>query len=767
MKYINYIKKTAEGNQVNYPLLIYINYFKLCLFVIMFCVMSKGYSQKEYNNWYLGIHAGLTFQSGIPVPLLNSAMYTGEGCATISDKQGNLLFYTDGCTVYNKSHGIMTNGTGLLGSFTSTQSALIIQKPRCKTIYYIFTVYYEGHGGLNYSIVDIEKDGGLGEIILKNVTLYDTVAEKLTAIRHANGNDIWIITHQFKSNAYLSFLLNPMGITNKFVKSNVGLVLVNQNLENSAGYLKPSPNGKFLCDALCGLGYFRLMRFDRNNGKLFDPILVLDSVPIHPQNYSGIYGVEFSTNSNFLYTSSENHKRIYQYSVTNYDSIAIVQSKCLIGTTDNWGAMQLGPNGKIYIAQSTTSFLAVIRDPNLKGIQCNYQDKSFSLSGRITGGGLPNNPFTGPYIQYDGCYTGSYNFHLTDTSSFINWNFGDYGHPNNTAIGNDPNHDYIQAGVYTVTAIYLTDWNTYDTASITVSVNSKPSLFQSKIIKVCGNNPVTITADSVFDHYNWNTGSTSKQIVVTDPGIYVVTASDCSCTLIDSVEVLSPHIKGPADTTVCPGDKLSLTAAYPGATYLWNTGITQASINIQEPGLYWVKINADTCNVIDSCLVNFSLLNLDIGKDTVKCSGSSFYLEANGIYDSVKWWDGQTFPSHVITEPGIYSATAYLSGCSLTKEIQVRLCTEIHFPNVFTPNGDQFNDFFLPESKGVEQYNLQIYNRYGVKLFETSDPNVGWDGTFKGNICSDGTYYYIATFQSWSSFGNNNERLMGVAMLIR
>ena len=208
VKTINNSKNMAEGNQENCPLLLYIDCLKTVLFVLLICVLNKGYCQKEYNNWYFGIHAGVSFQSGMPVTLLNGILNTGEGCATISDQQGNLLFYTDGITVYDKLHNVMTNGTSLMGNNTSTQSALIIQKPGCKTEYYVFTVYYEGNGGLNYSIVDLEKNGGLGEVTVKNILLFDTVAEKLTAVRHNNGIDIWIIGHQYNTNEYLSFLLS-------------------------------------------------------------------------------------------------------------------------------------------------------------------------------------------------------------------------------------------------------------------------------------------------------------------------------------------------------------------------------------------------------------------------------------------------------------------------------------------------------------------------------------------------------------------------------
>ena len=84
--------------------------------------------------------AGLDFNSGSPVALTNGQLNTTEGCTTISDKNGNLLFYTDGSVVYDKSHQVMPNGYGLLGHYSSTQSAIIVPKPNNPNLYYIFTV---------------------------------------------------------------------------------------------------------------------------------------------------------------------------------------------------------------------------------------------------------------------------------------------------------------------------------------------------------------------------------------------------------------------------------------------------------------------------------------------------------------------------------------------------------------------------------------------------------------------------------------------------
>ena len=87
------------------------------------------FSQQEASNWYFGYGAGIKFNTnGTITSLTNGQLNTLEGCASLSDSNGNLMFYTDGTTVYNKNHQIMLNGTGLKGHYSSTQSATILQK---------------------------------------------------------------------------------------------------------------------------------------------------------------------------------------------------------------------------------------------------------------------------------------------------------------------------------------------------------------------------------------------------------------------------------------------------------------------------------------------------------------------------------------------------------------------------------------------------------------------------------------------------------------
>ena len=100
-----------------------------CVILLLVGFSKASFSQLEGANWYFGTYAGLDFTSGTPVPIFDGQLSTSEGCASVSNNNGDLLFYTDGRFVYDKNHNQMPNGSGLLGDPSSTQSAVVCPKP--------------------------------------------------------------------------------------------------------------------------------------------------------------------------------------------------------------------------------------------------------------------------------------------------------------------------------------------------------------------------------------------------------------------------------------------------------------------------------------------------------------------------------------------------------------------------------------------------------------------------------------------------------------
>ena len=229
---------------------------------------------KQANNWYFGINAGITFNTanGEPIATTNSAMNASEGASAISDTEGNLLFYTDGVKVYNKNHAEMTNGSDLGGHFSSTQSSLIVQQPGSETIYYIFTTdKYSAFNGLMYSVIDISLQEGLGAVTIKNQQLIGRVSEKVTTALNTNGTDLWIIAHEFENDKFYTYSLTSAGLNSTPVISSIGAVISPQ--AKTMGQMRTSPRGdKLACAIYSSSGDFsasyEVFDFNQTTGEL-------------------------------------------------------------------------------------------------------------------------------------------------------------------------------------------------------------------------------------------------------------------------------------------------------------------------------------------------------------------------------------------------------------------------------------------------------------------------------------------------------------------
>ncbi|MCF6182712.1 hypothetical protein [Lutibacter sp.] len=292
-----------------------------------FFFTTLAFSQKETNNWYFGENAGVSFNNGSPVALTNGALVTREGCAAISNKNGNLLFYTDGVTVYNRNHSIMLNGTGLNGHNSSTQSAIIVPNPTDATIYYIFTVDAQaGANGLQYSVVNMLLDSGFGGITTKNNLLVTPTTEKITAVKSLIADEYWVVSHKWNSNEFISFKVSSSGVNSTPVISAIGTYIGGANTEKTIGCIKISPDGSKLAVARGrGLSEVQLFDFDTATGKVSNPLTLMD---LDDEIYQNPYGIEFSPNSKVLYATVSNNG-IYQYNLDAGSSINIVNSKLI------------------------------------------------------------------------------------------------------------------------------------------------------------------------------------------------------------------------------------------------------------------------------------------------------------------------------------------------------------------------------------------------------------------------------------------------------
>lgn len=478
---------------------------KIYLFFLLIILnVSIVCAQKQGNIWYFGDHAGLNFNTGNPVALTNGQTILingiGEGTAVICDSSGSLLFYSNGNKIWNRNQQIMMNGDSLLSNFSSTQSSLIVPLPGSNQLFYLFTTddwdIDNLQYGLRYSVVDMCLDNGLGAIIIgqKNNLLLDTVSEKLTAVRHKNGNDYWIIAHKYFSDKFYAYLFTNNGIVDTVI-TQIGSIHSDNcsppppyPSRAAIGYMKASPNGKKLalvslntCDNLK-----ELFDFNDSSGVVSNYI----DLELQGEGFGG-YGLSFSPDNSKLYFT--NAKNVYQYDLNTGNANSIRNSKTQVSsftsfTNDASLALQIGPDGKIYVARPNKQFLAVINNPDQQGLNCNFQDSAVFLNNKTCNMGLPN--FIGSYAYSNtivNCETGINEVDNSELTIKISPN------PSNSTFTIQlPTQQTFQLKV-----IDITGRNVYENKNATGTVTIDASGFSSGIYFVKAVNQRTVLTGKV------------------------------------------------------------------------------------------------------------------------------------------------------------------------------------------------------------------------------------------------------------------------------
>jgi hypothetical protein len=514
--------------------------------LVLFMLCNCAYGQKQFDNWYFGSLAGLSFSTNPPTALTNGMLQTSEGCASISDANGNLLFYTDGVKIRNAVHDTMSNGQWLSGNSSSTQSGIIVKQPGNANIYFVFTLGAGGFGTLCYSTVDMLLSAGLGSVTVKNFTLATTCTEKLTAVQHCNGVDYWVLSHDWNSNTFRAFLVTASGVNTTPVLSSVGTT--HTMGVAFLGVMKTSPNGRKIASAIDhSLGYVEMLDFDNATGIVSNPFV------LH-QLGGGNYGIEFSPDGSKLYSTKYSTKTLMQWDLCAGNDSAVYKSLTTIFTsTVSLGALQLANNGKIYVARLGQTMLGVIDNPNLAGTSCNYIDVGQSIAPKTSNYGLPNfitsglkgtpAPFTFTTTVCQNTVAFNAPAIISSTMGVCSaaghqlagqtWNFGDPASGlSNTSTVTSPVHTYTGAGTYTVTLIRTFSCGndtirkpvTITGTAVTLSVTGRTS--------ICSKESVTLTTSGA-NTYTWTkpggvtvSGPTLAAPSLTATTIYTVNATN-------------------------------------------------------------------------------------------------------------------------------------------------------------------------------------------------------------------------------------------------
>ena len=451
----------------------------------------------------------------------------------------------------------MANGAGILGGSSSTQSSMIVKQPSSNNINYVFTLSQGGgSAGLRYSIVDMTLAAGLGSVTVKNATLFTPSCEKQFAVRHCNGKDVWVVSHDLGSNQFRAYLLNSNGLNTTPVLSAIGESIAG-SVSASFGNMKISPDGKKLAIATnsnsvpstLGLGGFHLFDFDAATG------VVSNSLTL--KNVLNAYGVEFSPDGTKLYgvvttSLAAIPATLMQWNICGTPT-AIVASQYSVNLGFiGAGSLQNAIDGKMYMATSSSQSISVINNPNASGSAMNLVLNAISLSPKICGLGLPNyinsytRPAPAPFTQTIACQTAYFSVPPVPTfssgcsstpyapSSYL-WDFGDAS-PTSTVA--NAAHTFSSTGTYTVKLI-LYGACTNDTLKQIVTLTTPgPNPQVAGPLSICKGDRVTYTV-SGGTTYNWFNNATTSTISIT-PSLstaYTVSASTNGCTLSKSFSV--------------------------------------------------------------------------------------------------------------------------------------------------------------------------------------------------------------------------------------
>jgi hypothetical protein len=349
-------------------------------------IYYSGYTYDRLNyNWFFGDYAGITFnpiQSGGTPYSITGSVISVEGVSSISNQEGSTLFYTNGETVYTSGNTVMSNGTGLPSSGTSTQSSIIVPKVSSNK-YYIFTTDYNGSSnGFYYSIVNMDSQSGNGQVETKNIKLISSpTTEKVTSTSH-NTEGYWVITHTSGDTNYYSYLLNSSGLNSPVITS------IGTTHTTPRGYMKTSPDNSKLISLLYDQEVIDIFDFDNSTGVLSNHITITG------KTYDvGPYGLEFSSDSSKFYVTEGAGEKIYQFDLTYTGGTDILENIIEIASISgsSLGALQMGPDERIYVADYGSEYLHIIHRPNGLGVQCNFQENDITLSGgTYSNWGLPN-----------------------------------------------------------------------------------------------------------------------------------------------------------------------------------------------------------------------------------------------------------------------------------------------------------------------------------------------------------------------------------------
>jgi|GEM_PF-4053574 len=681
----------------------------------MTLAVHSSHAQFQENNWIFGFGNHLEFQAGIPVVSPPNDFYATEGSATISTASGVLQFYTDGVRVYDRFSNLMTGSNVLHGNDSSTQNALIVPFPgdTAEQFYYVFTVpaqvdYYQSfdHSGLEYAVVDMLANGGLGSVVQASQELVPMIEEKIHATWHTNNRDVWLVVHGAEGNTFYSFLINCDGIQDPVVSETGQGRTIGTDYGSARGSLKLAPNSERIAivhsnltdEGLLNEAVIEIGSFDATTGA----IEIEQEKVLGPNFMNESYSCEFSPNSNVLYWANLGGQSLRQFDLLAADFAA---SMVMLGAEfgEYWAQLTLGPDGIVYGTRSNGNpFLGTIEFPDVVGLGCSLDLEGVPLQA-LNSLGISNcwmfpfpdqTPPEDEVIDLLLCEGEEMELSAEDIEGQYLWNTG----------ATTPTETISQGGQYWV---QINDGCFDFQRNYNVTEILRPSL---EVVEseefICEGDTLFVTVITDAPSWEWPNGSSQTDSLFVANSVSVITLFDSTCAWLEDLSFefqVRPTLDQQEDFTICENAQFELFfIEEEGTTLEWSDGEMDWIFETTVEGSHWVEIE-NSCGI--------ERLEFDVIKEFCSC--------------------------------------------------------EVFIPNAFTPDLNDLNENFRPVSEcPFTDYTFIIFNRWGEIIFSSTQPQEAWNGSVNRGeyFTNNEVYTYVLRY---GLPNGDREEMYGSVMVLR
>lgn len=679
-----------------------------------------AFAQQDQAHWFFGQRLGLKFQGTTAqiIPVQRNLMYAPYASTAYSNPvTGNLVCYTNGQIIYNSIHQPVPIPGSIFGI-----EAIIVPHPGKRDQYYIFST--GTNQVLYYTIFDASLNGGYGAVLQDATPLNSHADAQFCVVKQEYNNGYWLIAHDYGGNFFSAYRISPEGIDLNPVKSITGNPSPG-DATYSTGRMISNSKGTdivFTSGSITSVARAERFAFDKRCGTLTfkDAFFAYPRALVEQRAYPA-----YSPNDEVLYINWQYNSGailLLQYNLKDADPNAtyFLAAEPLEGTGD----MQLGPDGKIYMAtaeeSTVTSKVSIIQNPNQLGPGCNFQDKAIDL-------GIPGSPTATFYTEHFPSY-------ILDRSV--------------PGTGYQDPIPVIDGGCF-----------------------PRPVSYR-------------ITNNLVADSFYWDFGDSQRSLTLSGShayaaaGTYVVSFNWFKCgKQHQRKQELRYRLPIPfdlgRDSTLCAGVPYTLTAP-PAEEYKWSTGASTQTIVVTSPAQIKLSLRNGNCWSEDSVSINYyPPLWLALGDEYTICEDEKelVKLDAGEGFNRYKWTPtGDTTQWIIVGDVGAYFVVVNdFRGCKGEDGTNVkRRCpVQVFFPNAFTPNADGKNELYEPKGKDVVGFHLMIFNRWGQQIFESKSIDHKWDGKTEGKDAPADVYLYQCNYSGYRNKKLVNLESKGSFTLIR